>query len=155
MSEHDEEPEETLSSEVHWGQVRASPYGSCLTKRNAASWHGWRNDHLETLVFPKEGFDHLYGQDTIDQVDQTPLGSQRLDKLGMPVKAAVDGHDYGSTKTPGEFSSNYISIFYFFTHMFIHSLLPSHSRRTRGQCQGQVASLAPFSKTPLATPPAH
>lgn len=100
---------------VQWGQVRASPYGACLVQRNAERWHDWRNDFLQPLVFPKEGFGHVYGQGVIDAIDQTPLGSSQLidqvilDKLGvtsskiLPTvhEQPVDGHDYGSTKTPG------------------------------------------------------
>lgn len=103
----DEAGDDELKSQMHWGQVRASPYGACLTQRNAEKWHGWRSDALEPLVFPVNGFDHLYGQSVIDQVDQTPLGAKKiiLDKLGLKqavAKEAFDGHDYGSTKTPGE-----------------------------------------------------
>jgi hypothetical protein len=108
----DIEEDETMKSQVHWGQVRASPYGSCLTKRNAAKWHGWRDAHLDPLVFPLEGFGHVYGQPVIDAVDQNPLGANKvlgkavLDKLGKPLSKVeeeknVDGHDYGATKTPG------------------------------------------------------
>jgi hypothetical protein len=108
----DVEEDEPLKSQVHWGQVRASPQGSCLTKRNAASWHGWRDAHLDPLVFPLEGFGHVYGQPVIDAVDRTPLGTKKvlekavLDKLGVPLSKAEekkdsDEHDYGQTKTPG------------------------------------------------------
>jgi DNA-directed RNA polymerase III subunit RPC2 len=63
-----------------WGQVRASPSGSCLTlrygtpndnnndkeqdqqknKKRAKEWHAWRAQHLEELVYPPPGFRHLH-----------------------------------------------------------------------------------------------
>jgi DNA-directed RNA polymerase III subunit RPC2 len=71
-----------------WGQVRASPSGSCLTlrysssssssnnnsnpsidndedqdqqnKKRATEWHAWRAQHLEELVYPPPGFRHLH-----------------------------------------------------------------------------------------------
>ena len=101
--DNDDFSEEEKRSSPHWGEVRASPYGACLTQRNAESWHGWRKTSLTPLEFPREGYGHLYGQEVIDQVDRTPLGTAAFDKLGDPVKAAAfDGRDYGSTKTPGE-----------------------------------------------------
>jgi DNA-directed RNA polymerase III subunit RPC2 len=62
-----------------WGQVRASPSGSCLTlrygshshssgsnnddeeqKQRSTEWHAWRAQHLEELVYPPPGFRHLH-----------------------------------------------------------------------------------------------
>lgn len=59
-----------------WGQVRACPFGSCLettSDKNAKEWHEWRENNLKPLDFPKEGFDHVYGQETIDRIDSQPL----------------------------------------------------------------------------------
>lgn len=104
-----------------WGHVRASPTGSCLVNSSDTAdadnkWHQWRRDNFQPLEFPKEGFDHIYGQDVIQQVDSCPLGTNNrkklgvLDKMGLLTmqdnveeekKDMTDGHDYGSTKTTG------------------------------------------------------
>ena len=117
-----------------WGQVRASPYGSCLvqtnhaaaaaaaaaatadatttttasinTVREAQEWHAWRHEHFHPLQFPVDGFDHVYGQATIDKIDQHPLGSSsntnNNDKNNdIDPTNNVSEHDYGSTKMPG------------------------------------------------------
>ena len=104
MEEEDDKVQKT------WGQVRASPSGSCLTTRDGEDWHQWRQDHLEPLQFPKEGFHHIYGQDVIQQVDSRPLGNRKA-KMGDALYAAeveeekkvMDGRDYGSTKTTGTY----------------------------------------------------
>ena len=92
--------------------MRASPYGACLTPDPVSSqqWHAWRSQHLPPLDFPKKGFHHLYGQDTITSVDQTPLGQSRKDKKphhyndddddDMGATAAFQDAHMGSTKSP-------------------------------------------------------
>lgn len=61
-----------------WGQVRASPVGSCLEsinrdKKDAEEWHDWRSKHLKPIDFPKQNYNHVYGQETIDRIDSQPL----------------------------------------------------------------------------------
>jgi len=80
-----------------WGGVGATPNGACLSTEDAESWQSWRAQNLDPIVFPREGFGHVYGQDVIDEVDNHPLGSRRV---GEEKKS--DGHDYGSTKSPGK-----------------------------------------------------
>jgi DNA-directed RNA polymerase III subunit RPC2 len=141
---------DTTEPFFHWGQVRASPYGSCLdTKATSANyatskadltskqqnrqveWNNWRHANLEPLEFPREGYNHVFGQDVIDQVDGVDLGAaapQRprttsivspVDTLSNPEVADVTTtttdekkedsepglkiiHDFGSTKTPAD-----------------------------------------------------
>lgn len=65
----------------HWGQVRASPFGANLIQneetadenKKASDYHEWRANNLKPLEFPKGNFDHIYGQETIDEIDSTPL----------------------------------------------------------------------------------
>ena len=60
---------------VPFGKVRATPYGACLTDNEdlQAAWQTYR-DALPKLIFPKAGFDHVYGQETIDSIDNFDLG---------------------------------------------------------------------------------
>ena len=44
------------------------------TKNPLIPFNEWRQQHLEPLNFPKEGFDHLYGEATIQSIDNTVLG---------------------------------------------------------------------------------
>lgn len=90
-----------------WGQVRATPYGSCLDSfqadRDATEWHESRKEHLIPLDPPKQGYDHVYGQPTIDQVDGTDLGTAKVSKEEDVVNAELKhAHDFGSTKTPDD-----------------------------------------------------
>lgn len=141
-----------------WGQVRASPSGSCLTTCNGdgEDWHQWRRDHLEPLQFPKEGFHHMYGQDVIQQVDSRPLGNNHKAKMGDALyvaeeeddeKKVMDGRDYGSTKTTGTYEYNEIQYTREFSllceRVFSHSyiiivIILFDRRRPCGKCQGQV-----------------
>lgn len=111
-----------------WGQVRASPFGACLDtsrENDASEWHDWRAKNLKPIDFPKEGYDHVYGQETIDQVDSQPLipkesamghlpghdtKKDEEDELmpdapasgSVPKPISQTHHDYGSTKTPDD-----------------------------------------------------
>ena len=80
---------------VPFGKVRATPYGACLTDNEdlQAAWQTYR-DALPKLIFPKAGFDHVYGQETIDSIDNFDLGED----YGATA-AFVQAHEYGSTKT--------------------------------------------------------
>lgn len=91
-----------------WGQVRASPYGSCLESvhdgKKTSDWDEWRKDHLQPLQVPREGFGHVYGQDVIDRVDGTDLGDA-TDENHTPATGEGElknAHDFGSTKTPDD-----------------------------------------------------
>jgi hypothetical protein len=90
-----------------WGQVRASPYGSCLDSmqggRDAVAFQEWRKKNLEPLQFPRQGYDHVYGQRQIEEVDGIDLGVSKHDDetpTGEPGLKSV--HDFGSTKTPDD-----------------------------------------------------
>lgn len=90
-----------------WGQVRATPYGSCLdtlqADRDASEWHESRNEHLKPLNPPREGYGHVYGQPTIDQVDGTDLGATDVDKPETVSNSGLKhAHDFGSTRTPDD-----------------------------------------------------
>ena len=86
-------PMGTSALQQHWGQVRASPFGACLVQneaeadenKKASDFHRWRATHLKPLEFPKEGFDHVYGQATIDEVDSTPLKPKDSALGAMPM----------------------------------------------------------------------
>eukprot|EP00547_Thalassionema_nitzschioides_P011137 CAMPEP_0194263772 /NCGR_PEP_ID=MMETSP0158-20130606/47234_1 /TAXON_ID=33649 /ORGANISM="Thalassionema nitzschioides, Strain L26-B" /LENGTH=1251 /DNA_ID=CAMNT_0039003981 /DNA_START=34 /DNA_END=3789 /DNA_ORIENTATION=- len=56
-----------------WGHVRSTPYGSCLEfdADSANDWRKIRGDDREIDQFPKEGFDHINGQDVVHQVDDS------------------------------------------------------------------------------------
>ncbi|CAB9507491.1 polymerase II subunit RPB2 [Seminavis robusta] len=61
-----------------WGQVRASPFGGCLdstekSKEETQEWHQWRNQNLPPIDFPKHKYNHVYGQETIDEIDSIGL----------------------------------------------------------------------------------
>jgi DNA-directed RNA polymerase III subunit RPC2 len=91
-----------------WGHVRASPLTSALSgsdKKKAEQWHKWREQNLSPLQYPVEGFDHIHGQNIIQQVDETPLGgSSSLDRHQKEQEENQEYllHDYGSTKTPDD-----------------------------------------------------
>jgi DNA-directed RNA polymerase III subunit RPC2 len=80
------------------GEVRATPFGSLLSSKSTSTtstttttgsqseispssksipdnFHQWRNNNMKTINFPVEGYYHMYGQPTIDTIDQYPLGS--------------------------------------------------------------------------------
>lgn len=91
-----------------WGQVRASPYGSCLDSEikedlnEAEVWHGYRSKHLKPLQVPREGYGHVYGQSVIDNVDSTNLGDGDTQDPATGDPALKNPHDFGSTKTPDD-----------------------------------------------------
>lgn len=87
--------ESPAAPRIPFGKVRATPYGACLTDNQdlQAAWQSYR-EALPKLIFPKEGFDHVYGQGTIDAVDGVALGED----YGATA-AFVQAHEYGSTKT--------------------------------------------------------
>ena len=91
-----------------WGQVRASPYGSCLHEMNetedASAFEEWRRDNLEPLDFPKEGFHHAYGQATIDEIDNTELGTEHDDvfQAAAMTQTPLSSQEFGSTKSPAD-----------------------------------------------------
>jgi DNA-directed RNA polymerase III subunit RPC2 len=88
-----------------WGNVRATPLGSRLdsnstqtdAKAAAVAWHEWRSRNLEPIAYPLEGFDHVHGQNVIDEIDGNPLGS-----LSANAFSTSTTHDYGSEKTPDD-----------------------------------------------------
>jgi len=55
----------------YFGQVRASPFGSCLESHNtvsdAAQFHQWRKEHFPSYHFPMEGFDFIHSNRVIQQ----------------------------------------------------------------------------------------
>jgi DNA-directed RNA polymerase III subunit RPC2 len=91
-------------SRFQWGQVRASPYGSCLQSiqegKDLSAWEGWRADNLKPLEVPREGYGHVYGQKTLDEVDGTALGDGNPDEPATGDAELKNPHDFGSTKTP-------------------------------------------------------
>jgi hypothetical protein len=69
---------ERLKRPIIFGQVRATPYGSCLTNNvkeekdtdnqtHAPQWSQWRKENFHEEHFPVEGFDHVYGTQTIQE----------------------------------------------------------------------------------------
>jgi DNA-directed RNA polymerase III subunit RPC2 len=83
------------------GRVRAAPYGANWKKdethnneTDAEAWKRWRQEYFKPLKFPVDGYDHSNGQDVIDAIDQTPLGSGKT--------STEEVHDYGSTRTPDD-----------------------------------------------------
>lgn len=100
--------QERSSQSIRWGEVRASPYGSCLSSRDASTFQEWRKQHLPPLEFPKEGFDHVYGQDIIESIDNTLLGGDiEEDDVGA-TEAAMSAFtnmslkEFGSTMSPDD-----------------------------------------------------
>jgi len=80
------------------GEVRASPYGAHFNKKQSskarAEWERWRQEHFKPLHFPVDGYNHSNGQEVIDRIDRTPLGSGE--------NSTEEVHDYGSTRTPDD-----------------------------------------------------
>ena len=95
-----------------WGEVRASPYGSCLENFQDKSpncqskdFQDWRATNLKPIQVPKQGFDHVYGQKVIDEIDSKNLGdydgNQEADQWTDPPQLK-NPHDFGSSKTPDD-----------------------------------------------------
>ena len=88
------------------GQVRASPYGSCLDsiqgEEGLAAFEGWREKNLPPLNVPREGYGHFFGQDVIDKVDGTDLGDANPEVSATGHAELKNPHDFGSTKTPDD-----------------------------------------------------
>jgi DNA-directed RNA polymerase III subunit RPC2 len=86
-----------------WGQVRASPYGSCLDSfqegKDISEWKDWRDVNLKPLDAPRQGYGHVYGQEKIDEVDGMDLGDNNFGKTATGDPALKNPHDFGSTKT--------------------------------------------------------
>jgi DNA-directed RNA polymerase III subunit RPC2 len=93
-------------SKFHWGQVRASPYGSCLESiqegKDLAAFEGWRTENLKPLDVPREGYGHVYGQEMLNKVDGTPLGKFSANVSATGDVGLKNPHDFGSTKTPDD-----------------------------------------------------
>lgn len=93
-------------SKFWWGQVRASPYGACLESiqdgKDLSSWEEWRTQNLKPLEVPREGYGHVYGQETLDEVDGTDLGDGNPDVPATGDVELKNPHDFGSTKTPDD-----------------------------------------------------
>jgi DNA-directed RNA polymerase III subunit RPC2 len=93
-------------TEFQWGQVRASPYGSCLEnfqeQNDSRAFHEWREEHLKPLQVPRQGFGHVFGQRTLDEVDGTNLGDGGSSKPATGDPALKNPHDFGSSKTPDD-----------------------------------------------------
>jgi len=101
-----EKPPKTKTP-FQWGQVRASPYGSCLDseihdENDAKEWHGYRAKHLKPLQVPRQGYGHVFGQSVVDEVDNTDLGDGDMETAATGDPALKNPHDFGSTKTPDD-----------------------------------------------------
>ena len=88
------------------GRVRASPYGSCLDSfqgsQDPKEWEEWRRANLKPLQFPREGYGHVYGQTTLDEVDGIDLGDGDLEAPPTGDPQLKNPHDFGSIKTPDD-----------------------------------------------------
>jgi DNA-directed RNA polymerase III subunit RPC2 len=86
-----------------WGQVRASPYGSCLDSfqegNDVSEFKDWRDANLKPLDAPRQGYGHVFGQEKIDEVDGMDLGDNNFGKTATGDPALKNPHDFGSTKT--------------------------------------------------------
>ena len=93
-------------SPFKWGQVRASPYGSCLDsmqgRQSQEEWNNWRKENFQPLKVPREGYGHIYGQKTIDEVDGINLGDDETDEPITGSSELKNPHDFGSVKTPDD-----------------------------------------------------
>ncbi len=122
-----------------FGLVRGSPYGACLedsdsrynreimnngresVQQRAAKreeienrtkqWSEWRTKNCTPIHFPLEGFDHIYGKETIHGDDYgaeaaamaalDPASAlNALDNDGDEEVTAKEGREYGSIRTP-------------------------------------------------------
>ena len=94
--------EHPLVASTRWGQVRATPLGSCLPTTSTSetnTWNNWRKKNLNPIQYPAAGFEHVYGQSVIDEIDNHTLGSSRMD---IDENKNTEVHDYGSEKTPAD-----------------------------------------------------
>jgi DNA-directed RNA polymerase III subunit RPC2 len=95
----------TLKTNFRWGQVRATPYGSCLDSiqegKSLSEWKEWRKN-LPPLQVPRQGYGHIYGQKTLDEVDGTLLGEGNPEIPATGDAELKNPHDFGSTKTPDD-----------------------------------------------------
>jgi DNA-directed RNA polymerase III subunit RPC2 len=98
-----ENPSQVAAASLkQWGQVRGSLLGSRLPSVNineTSAWHSWRKDNMQPIQYPVEGFNHVHGQSVIDEIDNHPLGTGRMDR---DEKKNTEMHDYGSEKTPDD-----------------------------------------------------
>jgi hypothetical protein len=82
------------------GWVRGTPYGAQL-KSNDKQFSEWRQEHLKPLTFPVEGFDHVYGRDIINSIDDIDgYGDAGAEEAAMEAIGARQ--EYGSEKTPAD-----------------------------------------------------
>ena len=92
-------------TQFKWGHVRASPYGSCLDSvqdgKSLQEWEDWRKN-LPPIEVPREGYGHVYGQKTIDEVDGTLVGDGNPEEPATGDVGLKNPHDFGSTKTPDD-----------------------------------------------------
>jgi DNA-directed RNA polymerase III subunit RPC2 len=92
-------------TQFRWGQVRASPFGSCLDSyqdgKNLNEWADWRKN-LPTLQVPKQGYGHVFGQATLDEIDNSVLGDGSSHIPATGDAELKNPHDFGSTKTPDD-----------------------------------------------------
>jgi len=123
---------ERLNKPIPFGQVRATLFGSRLenppsipnttsssnTKRTS-DWLQWRTQNFDPRHFPIEGFDHIYGAETISTsedygAEAAALASHRFgleptthtddttatEEDAGTKKKKDDGREYGATRTP-------------------------------------------------------
>ena len=89
-----------------WGQVRATPYGHSLDSmqngHDAESFQEWRRSNLPPLQVPREGYDHIYGEDVIESIDNLDLGDNDAGEPPTGDPELKTAHDFGSSKTPDD-----------------------------------------------------
>ena len=116
-----------LKKKTVFGLVRGSPYGACLEDDNNSTannesiqmkatkkeevenrtknWSEWRTKNFTPIHFPIEGFDHIYGKETIQQDDYGAEAAaiaalDPVSALGEQEVTGKEGREYGSIRTP-------------------------------------------------------
>jgi len=85
--------------------------GARAEREEALRWEQWREEDLKrkNLHFPIEGFEHVLGQEEINEVDSVRdiseaaiLGAARaaIDPLMGEADGGADSHEYGTERTP-------------------------------------------------------
>lgn len=100
------------------GNVRGSPFGACLQTLpggdsksssgqilNTKDWTQWREENLEPLSFPVEGFDHMYGKKEIDEnedyaAEAAAIAAKCSMQSATQNPVDVSDREYGSFRTP-------------------------------------------------------